>query len=85
MITQFVSANGFPVNILADGRALIVAPIDELSWSETPLQAMAAISSGLNSEAKPRPVELRITGNATAAAKSGLQGMGWTILEGYRP
>jgi hypothetical protein len=84
MITQFVSANGFPVNILADGRALIIAPIDELSWSETPLKAMAAISNGL-SGAKPRPVELRVSGKATPAAKAGLQGLGWTVIEGHKP
>ena len=47
MVVEFASANGFPVNLLADGRALIVAPIDALSWSETPLQALAAISSGV--------------------------------------
>lgn len=83
MIIQFVSANGFPVNILADSRALIIAPIDELSWSETPLKSMAAISNGL-SGAKPRPVELHISGRVTPAAKTGLQSMGWTVNEGYK-
>ena len=50
MVVEFASANGFPVNLLADGRALILAPIDLLSWSETPLQALAAISTGVARE-----------------------------------
>lgn len=85
MVVQFASANGFPVNVLANGRALILAPIDLLSWSETPLQAFAAISSGLRAGNTSRPVELRITGTATPAAREGLKNMGWTLVEGQKP
>lgn len=84
MVVQFASANGFPVNMLADGRALIVAPIDLLSWSETPLQALAAISSGVRTGNTSRPVELRISGTATPAAREGLKSMGWTLVEGEK-
>jgi hypothetical protein len=80
-ITQFVSANGFPVNILANGQAVIIAPIDLLAWSPTPLQALAAVSSGLRSNGKDNNVELRISGSATPGARLALKGMGWTVLE----
>lgn len=80
-IKQFVSANGFPVNTLANGHALIIAPIDLLAWSPTPLQALAAISSGLRANGKDNKVELRISGSATPAARVALKGMGWTISE----
>jgi hypothetical protein len=80
-ITQFVSANGFPVNILANGQAVIIAPIDLLAWSPTPLQALAAVSSGLRSNGKDNNVELRISGSATPGERLALKGMGWTVLE----
>ena len=80
-ITKFVSANGFPVNILANGGAIIIAPIDLLAWSPTPLQALAAVSSGLRADGKDRTVELRISGSATPSARLALKGMGWTVWE----
>jgi hypothetical protein len=80
-ITQFVSANGFPVNILANGDAIIIAPIDLLSWSPTPLKALAAVSSGLRADGKDKTVELRISGSATPSARLALKGMGWTVWE----
>lgn len=80
-ITQFVSANGFPVNILANGNAVIIAPIDLLAWSPTPLQALAAVSSGLRADGKDKTVELRISGSATPSARLALKGMGWTVWE----
>lgn len=80
-IKQFVSANGFPVNILANGHATIIAPIDLLAWSPTPLQALAAVSSGLRADGKDKKIELRISGSATPAARVALNGMGWTVWE----
>ncbi len=78
-IVGFVSAGGFPVNILADGRALMVAPIDLLAWSATPLQALAAISSALRNEGRGEAVELHISGTATPRAEAALKSMGWTL------
>ncbi len=78
-----VSAGGLPVNTLADGRVIIIAPIDALAWSETPLQALAAVSSELRRRQATK-VELHITGQATPAARDGLKGMGWTLVEGAR-
>jgi hypothetical protein len=78
-IVGFVSAGGFPVNIRADGRALMIAPIDLLAWSATPLQALAAISSALRSEGRGEAVELHISGTVTPRAQSALQSMGWTV------
>lgn len=80
-ITQFVSANGFPVNILANGHAVIIAPIDLLAWSPTPLKALAAVSSGLRADGKDQNVELRISGSATPAARLALKRMGWSVWE----
>lgn len=80
-VVQFVSAGGFPVNLLVNGRVLIVAPIDMLSWTDTPFKALAAISSGLRSGGRARPVDLRITGVATPEAQKELRGLGWTLAE----
>ena len=68
-IVQFVSFGGLPVNILANGRVLIIVPIDELSWSETPLKAMAVISDALHNGGRTRTGELQITGNANGAVR----------------
>jgi hypothetical protein len=81
MIVQFVSAKGFPLNKLADGRVIMIAPIDLLSWSATPVQALAAITSGLSASGKSVPVELRITGSATPKAQESLKGLNWTVTE----
>jgi hypothetical protein len=78
-IVEFVSAGGFPVNIRADGRTVVVAPIDLLAWSATPLQALAAITSSLRSEGRGEAVELHISGTVTPRAQSALQSMGWTV------
>jgi hypothetical protein len=80
-IVQFVSAKGFPLNKLADGRVIMIAPIDLLSWSATPVQALAAITSGLSASGKSVPVELRITGSATPKARESLKGLNWTVTE----
>lgn len=84
MVVEFVSVQGFPLNFLADGRALFLAPIDELAWSETPIQAVSALTEGLRSTVKTRKLELRITGRVTPAAREALTGMGWTVVEGSR-
>jgi hypothetical protein len=81
MIAQFVAAQGFPLNKLADGRVIMIAPIDLLSWSPTPVQALAAITSGLSPTGKSVPVELRITGSATTKARESLKGINWTLTE----
>lgn len=79
LIADFVSAGGFPVNIRTDGRPVVIAPIDSLAWSATPLQAFAAISSALKTEGRGEVVELHITGIVTPRAQSSLQSMGWTV------
>ena len=84
-IVQFVSFGGLPVNILANGRVLIIAPIDELSWSETPLKAMAVISDALHNGGRTRTGELQITGQATPMARDALHSMGWTVVEAPAP
>jgi hypothetical protein len=59
----------------------MIAPIDLLSWSPTPVQALAAVMSGLRASGKSVLVELRITGTATPKAREALRALNWTVTE----
>lgn len=83
-LVKFISAGGLPVNIASDGNALVIAPIDLLSWSATPLQALAAITSSLRSDGYGKSVELIISGKVTPRALDALKSMGWKVTEAGR-
>jgi hypothetical protein len=77
---SFVSAAEFPFNQTANGAVVGIWPVDALSWTEGTSRAMTAAASAIRSNRLGRP-ELRISGQATARAKEGLRGLGFTVAD----
>jgi hypothetical protein len=82
-IVSFVSAAEFPFNQTANGVVVGIWPIDALSWTEGTRKAATSAASAIRTNRLGRP-ELRISGQATANAKAGLQELGFTVAENTR-
>jgi hypothetical protein len=67
---------------LANGRAVVVLPVDWIRWTEAFDKASAEVTSRAKAELGATTLELRTTAKLSAAAKAQLTGRGWTIVEG---
>lgn len=83
-ITSFVSLGEFPFNQTRSGSITAVWPVDALSWTDGTAKAMGRINGAVKNGRYPGRPELRITGQATGAAKERLKSMGWTVVENTR-
>jgi len=81
---RFVVLGGFPFLATRDNRALTVAPIDALAWTnETAPRLTEAFAD--RKRMGFRSGELRITGGATALAERHIKANGWAVLQRQRP
>jgi hypothetical protein len=81
---RFVELGGFPFLVTRDNRALTVAPIDALAWtngtSARPTEAFAD-----NRRMGLKGGELRITGQATTLTERHVKANGWAVREQQAP
>ena len=78
---RFVSLGGYPFNVLRDGRLVGIMPIDALAWTETIAGVLRECAADARKISATGHIELRITGTATALAKSELRALGWRVVE----
>lgn len=83
-VTSFVSLGDFPFNQTRSGSVMAVWPVDALSWTDGTAKAMGRVNEAIKRGGYPGRPELRITGQATAAAKERLRGMGWSVVENVK-
>jgi hypothetical protein len=62
-------------------RAVALLPVDWLRWTDGLEDAAAEIAARARRELGATALEIRLSGTATPAAKTGLAAMGWTMTE----
>jgi hypothetical protein len=72
---------GYPVVVTRDNRALAIAPIDALSWTERTSKGLGFVFAARKQAVPQARGELRITGQATALVKKQMKAHGWTLAE----
>ena len=81
---RFVLLGGYPFNVTRGGRIVGAMPIDALAWTETIAGVLRGSAADARRVGVGGPVELRITGTATALARKELQALGWRVVERAR-
>lgn len=81
-VTSYVSVGEFPFNQTRNG-ILGIWPVDALSWTEGTRKAMTNTAGEIRRRSLGRP-ELRISGQATARAKQGLNELGIAVADNSR-
>lgn len=64
------------------GRALALLPLDYLAWTEPASKSAAEIAERAKTELGTSGLEMRLTGQASSRARTGLQAIGWSLKEG---
>ncbi len=64
-----------------DGRAVVLLPLDWLSWTAAFEQALTAVETRAKLELSATKLEMRLTGKVSPAAKAELVKRGWTLVE----
>jgi hypothetical protein len=66
------------------GKAVALAPIDWVQWTEAFAKAAAEAASRAKKELQATTLELRLTGQASPLAKKEAAGLGWTVVGGVK-
>lgn len=64
-----------------DGRAVVLLPLDWLSWTAAFEQALTAVETRAKQELSATKLEMRLTGQVSPVAKAELVKRGWTVVE----
>ena len=64
------------------GRALALLPLDYLAWTEPVSESATEIAERAKKELGTSGLEMRLTGQASSRARTGLEGIGWSLKEG---
>jgi hypothetical protein len=67
---------------LSGGRAIALLPLDYLAWTEPVSEAAAEIAARAKKELGAAGLEMHLTGQASAKARTELQSIGWSLKEG---
>ena len=67
---------------LSGGRAIALLPLDYLAWTEPVSEATAEIAARAKKELGAAGLEMHLTGQASAKARTELQSIGWKLKEG---
>ena len=67
---------------LSGGRAIALLPLDYLAWTEPVSEAAAEIAARAKKELGAAGLEMHLTGQASAKARTELQSIGWKLKEG---
>jgi len=66
---------------LSGNRAIVLLPLDYLSWTESVAQAAAEIVERAKNELGASDLEMLLTGRASGRARNELQELGWALSE----
>lgn len=64
-----------------DGRAVVLLPVDWVSWTQASDKALTEIEKRAKAEMGATKLELRMSGTASAVAKKEMAARGWTVTE----
>ena len=64
-----------------DGRAVVMLPVDWVSWTEAYEKALGEVEKRTKAELGATKLELRMTGTMSAVAKREMATRGWTVVE----
>jgi hypothetical protein len=64
------------------GSAVVLLPFDTMRWTENLSKSATEIAGRAKAELGAQSLEVRLSGQATAAAKQGLGQAGWQVKEG---
>jgi len=79
-LSQFKMVAGYPIALRKDGAAVLIAPLDMVSWTETTSAAFVAISEAFQREAfPPTLIDFIITGDITDDAAVRIASLGWGV------
>jgi hypothetical protein len=67
---------------VAEGRAVALLPLDYVAWTEPVAEAGAEIAERAKKELGASGLEMHLTGQASARARTELQSIGWRLKEG---
>ena len=67
-----------------DGRAIALAPIDWVQWTEPFSKVAAAVGAQAKQQLGATKLELRLAGKASEDAKKEAGTLGWTVVEGVK-
>jgi hypothetical protein len=64
-----------------DARAVVLLPVDWVSWTEAYEKALGEVEKRAKAELGATKLELRMTGTMSAVAKKEMAGRGWSVVE----
>jgi hypothetical protein len=64
-----------------DARAVVLAPVDWVQWTEPFAKAAAEVAARARKELGATKLELHLTGSASAVAKKQAAALGWSVVE----
>ena len=64
-----------------DGKAVVMLPVDWVSWTEAYEKALGEVEKRAKAELGATKLELRMTGTMSAVAKKEMATRGWTVVE----
>jgi hypothetical protein len=64
-----------------DGRAVVLLPLDWVSWTEAYAKAVAEVEKRAKEELGATKLELQMTGTMSAEAKKEMAARGWKVVE----
>ena len=64
-----------------DGRAVVLLPVDWVSWTEAYEKALGEVEKRAKAELGATKLELRMTGTMSTVAKKEMAGRGWSVVE----
>jgi hypothetical protein len=64
-----------------DGRAVVLLPVDWVSWTAAYEKALGEVEPRARKELGASKLELRMTGTMSAVAKKEMAGRGWNVVE----
>ena len=64
-----------------DGKAVVMLPVDWVSWTEAYEKALSEVEKRAKAELGATKLELRMTGTMSAGAKKEMAARGWSVVE----
>ncbi len=80
-VVELLSDSRVLVAKTSGGKAVALAPVDWVPWTEAFAKTAADSAARAKKELGATQLELRVTGGASALAKTEARALGWTIVE----
>jgi len=80
-LATFVTVAGHAVNVMRNGTAVALFPLDDLAWTELPRSTLSAATAELRRGSPGRPAVYATTGLVTPVAAAEIKRLGWKIVQ----